>query len=160
MSDNHEFVSDVDRWKYDLTMAGWVTESASAWRAPDGSLWRGPFGAWQELQRRNRLDSDSLYADGYNDGFRQGKQARAVAFAAYNQAVEDAKAAIREEARYTDGAASFITAIARKCSPHVYVHRLTRETFGDGHYCRHHPDDPAHGSDCYDYEKFFNDNHI
>jgi RecJ-like exonuclease len=22
-------------------------------------------------------------------------------------------------------------------------------TYGDGHYCTHHPDDPAHGDDCY-----------
>jgi len=23
------------------------------------------------------------------------------------------------------------------------------EIYGDGHYCTHHPDDPAHGKDCY-----------
>lgn len=36
-------------------------------------------------------ERDLAYADGYNDGFRQGKQA--AAFTAYNQAVEDAKTA-------------------------------------------------------------------
>lgn len=28
-------------------------------------------------------------------------------------------------------------------------------TFGDGHYCTHRPDDPAHTKDCYDYDKYF-----
>lgn len=28
------------------------------------------------------------------------------------------------------------------------------QTFGDGHYCNHHPDDPGHSADCYDYAKF------
>jgi hypothetical protein len=48
-----------------------------------------------------------------------------TAFKAYNQAIEDAKAAIRGE--HVDdpyAAATFINAIARKCSPHVYVNRL------------------------------------
>jgi hypothetical protein len=46
-------------------------------------------------------------------------------FVAYNQAIEDAKAAIRGE-KVDDpyAAATFINAIARKCSPHVYVNRL------------------------------------
>lgn len=43
-------------------------------------------------------------------------------FAAYNQGVEDAKAAIRgEKADDPHAAPSFINAIARKCSPHRYV---------------------------------------
>lgn len=47
-------VSDVDRWKRDLIAAGWAAKSATAWQAPDGGLWRGPFGAWKELQRREK----------------------------------------------------------------------------------------------------------
>lgn len=48
------------------------------------------------------------------------------AFTAYNQAIEDAKAAIRGE-KVDDpfAAAVFINAIARKCSPHVYVNSLS-----------------------------------
>lgn len=52
--DPPEFVSDVERWKSDLIAAGWVAESAIAWRAPDGGLWRGPFGAWKELQHQRQ----------------------------------------------------------------------------------------------------------
>lgn len=51
-----------------------------------------------------------------------------VAFIAYNQAVEDAQAAIRAATTNADGSeffsATFINAIARRCSPHVYVNRL------------------------------------
>lgn len=51
-----------------------------------------------------------------------------VAFTAYNQAIEDAKAAIRAETTNADGSeffsATFINVVARKCSPHVYVNRL------------------------------------
>jgi hypothetical protein len=46
-------------------------------------------------------------------------------FVAYNQAVEDAKEAIRgEHVDDPNAASTFINAIARKCSPHVYVNRL------------------------------------
>lgn len=48
-----------------------------------------------------------------------------VAFTAYNQAIEDAKAAIRAESQGGGyWAAAYINAIARRCSPHVYVNRL------------------------------------
>lgn len=48
------------------------------------------------------------------------------AFTAYNQAIEDALAAIREESQGGGcWAATFINAIARKCSPHVYVSSLS-----------------------------------
>jgi hypothetical protein len=53
-------------------------------------------------------------------------EAPTVAFMAYNQAVNDAKAAIRGEKvddPYT--AATFISAIARKCSPHRYVAQVS-----------------------------------
>jgi hypothetical protein len=46
-------------------------------------------------------------------------------FAAYSQAIEDAKAAIwGEKVDDPYAAAIYINAIARKCSPHVYVNRL------------------------------------
>ncbi|HEU4509050.1 MAG TPA: hypothetical protein VFR78_12465 [Pyrinomonadaceae bacterium] len=54
---------------------------------------------------------------------------KSVPFVAYNQAIEDALAAIRAESqggRYW--AAAYINAIARRCSPHVYVNRLGRST--------------------------------
>lgn len=49
-----------------------------------------------------------------------------VAFTAYNQAVEDAKDAILAEANGNSLMlpGTFINAIARKCTPHVYVSRL------------------------------------
>jgi hypothetical protein len=48
-----------------------------------------------------------------------------AAFTAYNQAVEDAKSAIRHESQGGGyWAATYINAIARRCSPHVYVNRL------------------------------------
>lgn len=43
---------DVERWKADLTAAGWTAASATAWWDPTGGLYRGPYGAWKELQRR------------------------------------------------------------------------------------------------------------
>ncbi len=53
---------------------------------------------------------------------------KSVAFTAYNQGVEDALAAIRGE-KVDDpyAAPTFINAIARKCSPHVYVNRLATQ---------------------------------
>ena len=45
-------------------------------------------------------------------------------FIAYNQAIEDAKEAIRGENVEDFAAAVCINAIARKCSPYVYVNRL------------------------------------
>jgi hypothetical protein len=49
-------------------------------------------------------------------------------FRAYNQAIEDAKAAIRgEKADNPYAAATFINAIARKCSPHRYVTQAMTE---------------------------------
>lgn len=51
---------------------------------------------------------------------------KSAMFTAYNQAIEDAKAAIRGETVDDPWAAAvFINAIARKCSPHVYVNRLS-----------------------------------
>lgn len=48
-----------------------------------------------------------------------------VEFTAYNQAVEDAKAAIRAESQGGGyWAAAYINAITRRCSPHVYVNRV------------------------------------
>lgn len=49
---------------------------------------------------------------------------RAIAFAAYNQAIEDVKAVILDtEVNDLYAAAVFINAIARKCSPYVYVNQ-------------------------------------
>lgn len=51
-----------------------------------------------------------------------------VAFASYNKAIEDAMAAIRAESQGGGyWAATFINAIARRCSPHVYVASLSTE---------------------------------
>lgn len=48
-----------------------------------------------------------------------------AAFTAYNKAIEDVMAAIRAESQGGGyWAATFINAIARKCSPHVYVASL------------------------------------
>lgn len=45
---------------------------------------------------------------------------------AYNQGVEDAKCAIRAESQGGGyWAATYINAIARRCSPHVYVNRVS-----------------------------------
>jgi len=57
-------------------------------------------------------------------------------FAAYNQAIEDAKAAIRGE-KVDDpyAAATFINVIARKCSPHVYVNRIATAPTATSHDC-------------------------
>lgn len=78
-----------------------------------------------------RLDAAALA------GTVQGVDENSVAFTAYNQAIEDAKAAIRGE-KVDDpyAAAIFINAIARKCSPHVYATRVAEfyETHvGEGH---------------------------
>src|ERR1051326_7104445 len=66
----------------------------------------------------------------------EGRVVEDVAFTAYNQAIEDAKAAIRGE-KVDDpyAAATFINAIARKCSPHVYVNRLATTATATNHDC-------------------------
>lgn len=55
-----------------------------------------------------------------------------------------------------------ITPEAKRCNDDVNIAALLLEidfiefeveTFGDGHYCQHHPDDPAHGKDCYKLDK-------
>lgn len=51
-----------------------------------------------------------------------------AAFTAYNKAIEDVMAAIRAESQGGGyWAATFINAIARRCSPHVYVASLSTE---------------------------------
>ena len=74
----------------------------------------------------------------------EGRGVADVAFTAYNQAIEDAKNAIRGEKVDDPYAATFINAIARKCSPNVYVNRLaTTPTAGESM-----PDLPFACADC------------
>lgn len=40
------------------------------------------------------------------------------------------------------------------CAYKFFEDEAAHQTFGDGHYCTHHPDDPVHNADCYDYMKF------
>lgn len=59
-----------------------------------------------------------------------------IAFIAYNQAIEDALAAIRAESQGGGyWAATYINAIARKCSPHVYVNRVQASVSTEGETC-------------------------
>ena len=44
-------------WRRDLEAAGWTEINSITYRDPEGYLWRGPYGAWHELQRRARKDS-------------------------------------------------------------------------------------------------------
>lgn len=58
------FICDADRWRHDLTAAGWKEVSATAWQSPDGGLYRGPAGAWKELQRRTQPEREqSLWSE-------------------------------------------------------------------------------------------------
>ncbi len=51
---NDETYQNDKLWIAELTKAGWVETHRNARTCPRGYLWRGPYGAWCELQRRDK----------------------------------------------------------------------------------------------------------